>query len=300
MPTYTTTVNSQFPMHLLAESGGTKTQWYLYDRDGLRAAHRTAGMNPNVASVQDLEQQQRIDWGDALPDGQGLNVHFYGAGLGAQAAEQSLHGVLERLFPGACLRLESDMLAAARAASGDQPGIICILGTGSNCCYWDGNAIIGNLGSHGYLFNDEGSGADLGRTILSALLSGEVGHDIEHLFRDWSGGKQLLDIRSEIYQAPKVNVALAEYSRFLAAHLDNPGLHYMVIGRFMAFFTRTVLRIPAHKTTPIHFVGSVAEVYQVQLREAMGLLQLAPASILAAPGEALLSYHIGLLHKPTE
>jgi glucosamine kinase len=163
---------------------------------------------------------------------------------------------------------------------------------GCNCCYWDGEKITANLGSHGYLFNDEGSGADLGRTLLSALLNGEVPHDVEHLFKDWAGGKKLLDIRTEVYQAPKVNVALAEYSRFLAAHLQHPMLRYMAIARFSAFVTRHITRIHRYQELPIHFVGSVADVYAEPLGEALKLMQLVPTSITAAPGDALLQYHM--------
>lgn len=278
-------------MHLLAESGGSKTQWFLYDQEGLKMTFKTSGMNPNVQSAADIEAQQRLDWGDQLPAGAGLTVDFYGAGLGAPATEAAVTGILERLFPGATLHVMSDMLAAARATAGDAQGIVCILGTGSNCCYWDGEKITDSLGSHGFLFSDEGSGADLGRTIVSALLNGEVPHDVEHLFKHWNP-KPLMDIRTEIYQAPKLNVALAEYSRFLAAHLDNPTLKYMVIGRFMAFFNRTVLRFQNHRTLPIHFVGSIAEVYQDPLREAMNMLQLTPHKIIGAPGEELLAYHM--------
>lgn len=284
-------------MHLLAESGGSKTQWFLYDKDGLRQTYRTSGFNPNVQTAAAIEQQQRMDWADQLPSGQGLTVEFYGAGLGAPATEAMVTGILQHLFPGAKLLLASDMLAAARATCGDQMGIVCILGTGSNCCHWDGSKITGNLGSHGYLFSDEGSGADLGRSIVSAVLNGEMPHDVEHLFKDWVQ-KPLLDVRTEIYLAPKVNVALAEYARFMAAHLDNPAIRYMAIGRFMAFFTRTVLRIKGHQTLPIHFVGSIAAVFEAPLREAMGMLKLAPASITAAPGDALFRYHLAQLQVP--
>jgi glucosamine kinase len=277
---------------LLAESGGTKTQWYLYDRDGLQKSIRTSGMNPNTATAEAIATQQREEWGADLPSGEGLTLDFYGAGLGAPATEATMRGILEGLFPGANIRIESDMLAAARAGCGDQPGIVCILGTGSNCCYWDGQKITANLGSHGYLFNDEGSGADLGRTLLSALLSGEMPHQVEHLFKDWSGGKKLLDIRTEIYQAPKVNVALAEYSRFIAAHLDNAAVRYLAIGRFSAFLTRHVMRMSGHRELPIHFVGSVAHVYAEPLAETLQMLQLTAGTITAAPGDALLAYHV--------
>lgn len=281
-------------MHLLAESGGTKTQWYLYDADGIRSSFRTSGFNPNVQSASEIEQQQRLDWGVSLPSGQGLVLDFYGAGLGAAGTEAAVRGILERLFPGAEIRLMTDMLAAARATAGDALGIVCILGTGSNCCYWDGEKIVANLGSHGYLFSDEGSGADLGKTLIGAALNGELPHHLEHKLRDWAG-KPFLDIRTEIYTAPKVNTALAEYSRFLAEHLEDPSVRTMVVARFMAFLQKTVMRMRGHQETPIHFVGSIAEVYQVPLREAMGYMKLEPASITAAPGERLLAYHLARL-----
>lgn len=284
-------------MHLLAESGGSKTQWFLYDQGGLRASFRTSGMNPNVISATEILAQQRLEWADQLPSSDGLTVDFYGAGLGAPATEALIIGILEDLFPQATLHIASDMLAAARATCGDATGIVCILGTGSNCCYWDGNKITANLGSHGYLFSDEGSGADLGRAIVSAVLNGEVPHDVEHIFKDWVQ-KPLMDVRTEIYLAPKVNVALAAFAPMMAAHLDNATIKYMTISRFMAFFTRTVLRIKNHKDVPIHFVGSIAEAFEVPLREAMAMLQLKPSSILAAPGEALFQYHLRLLQTP--
>jgi glucosamine kinase len=281
-------------MHLLAESGGSKTQWFLYDQRGLSMTFKTSGFNPNVQALDEIERQQRQDWGELLPAGKGLTVEFYGAGLGAPATEDMVRGILENLFPQASLEIKSDMLAAAYATCGDEAGIVCILGTGSNCCYWDGEKIAANLGSHGYLFSDEGSGADLGRTIVSAVLNGEVPHDVEHMFKDWVG-KPMLDVRTEIYLAPKVNSALAEYSRFLAQHLDHPAIRYMVIGRFMAFFGRTVSRIKDHDKLPINFVGSIAEIYQGPLHEALAYLKLLPSKILGAPGDALFQYHLARL-----
>lgn len=281
-------------MHLLAESGGTKTQWYLYDAKGVRSTYRTSGFNPNVQAAPEIEAQQRLDWGDDLPSGDGLTIDFYGAGLGASGTEAAVRGILQQLFAGAEIHLMTDMLAAVRATAGDAPGIVCILGTGSNCCYWDGDKIIANLGSHGYLFSDEGSGADLGKTLIGAALNGELPHHLEHKLRDWAG-KPFLDIRTEIYTAPKVNTALAEYSRFLAEHLDDPSVRTLVVARFMAFLQKTVMRMRGYQEVPIHFVGSIAKVYQEPLREAMAYIQVQPATITAAPGDRLLAYHLARL-----
>ncbi|MFM2375687.1 MAG: hypothetical protein RLZZ165_784 [Bacteroidota bacterium] len=281
-------------MHLLAESGGTKTQWYLYDAAGTRLDFRTSGLNPNVQPADEIERQQRKDWGENLPDSNGLHVDFYGAGLGAPKTDKMVNDLLRNLFPNAEIHVMSDMLAAALATCGNQKGIVCILGTGSNCCYWDGEKIMASLGSHGYLFSDEGSGADLGRAIISAALHGDLPHDIEHKFRDWAG-KSFLDIRTEIYHSPKVNTALAEYSMFLAENIDLPTIQMMVVGRFMAFLQKTAFRIIGYRDLPIHFVGSISEAYQAPLREALGMMQLKPASITAAPGERLLAYHLARL-----
>lgn len=277
----------------MAESGGTKTQWYRYDREGLQGELRTGGLNPNASDDATLAAQLRAEWSGIDPAAV-TELDFYGAGLGAPSTEARMTAILQAQFPQARLRLYSDLVAAARATAGDQLGIVCILGTGSNCCHWDGRQVTASLGSHGYLFNDEGSGADLGRALVGAALNGELPHDVEHMLRHWTG-KPILEVRSEIYQAPKVSAALADYSRFLAEHLDHPTLRTIVVSRFMAFFTRTVFRIRGYQQTPLHFVGSIAEVYAGPLREALAMMHLQPASIVAAPAEALLAYHVASL-----
>jgi N-acetylglucosamine kinase-like BadF-type ATPase len=283
-------------MYLLAESGGTKTQWHLFDKEGIIASHRSSGMNPNVQGMEDMLAQQRGEWSPDFVVPEGTEVFFYGAGLGAKAAEQTVRDVLEDLFPGCELHLESDMLAAARAVAGEESAIVCILGTGSNCCWYDQGQIQSMRGSHGYLFNDEGSGTDLGRAIINAVLNHEIPQEEIELFNAWTG-KDILDIRSEIYAAPKVNVALAEYSRFFAEYKHRPVLRIMASARFLTFVQRNVMRIDKYRELPIHFVGSVAEVYADVLYEAMGMLGLKPSKILAAPADALLEYHLAKLAK---
>ena len=281
-------------MQLLAESGGSKTAWYLFDETGLLAQHRSSGMNPNAQSAAEILAQQKAEWPAELQIPPKTTLHFYGAGLGAAKTEAQMREVLNGLFPAIELHLQSDMLAAAKATCGDTTGIVCILGTGSNCCWYENGEITATMGSHGYLFNDEGGGADLGRALIGAALNHELPHNIEHDFRNWAG-KSFLDIRTEIYQAPKINVALAHYSRFLAKNIAEPTLRALVQRRFMAFFEKTVLRMRKHRETPLHFAGSIAAVYADILKESLGLLGLEAGSILAEPGDALLEYHLNLL-----
>lgn len=284
-------------MYLLAESGGTKTQWLLFDSSGILASHRSSGMNPNVQTAADMLAQQRSEWLPEFSVPAGTEVFFYGAGLGAAAGEATIQSVLTSLLPGCPLHIETDLLAAARAVAGDDSAIICILGTGSNCCWYENGRIQYMLGAHGYLFNDEGSGADLGKSILNACLNNEIPAEEIEIFKQWAG-KELLDIRSEIYAAPKTNVALAEYSRFFAEYLHRPVLRIMVAARFLTFLQRNVMRIDNFRQLPIHFVGSVASVYADVLREAMGMVNIAPSKIVAAPADALLEYHLARLAKP--
>ena len=283
-------------MQLLAESGGSKTAWYLFDESGLLRSHRSSGMNPNALAATEILARQQEEWPEDLKVPEGTIVNFYGAGIGAAPMRTQIQEVLETLFPKTEILLETDMLAAARATCGDEVGIVSILGTGSNCCWYDGKEITGNLGSHGFLFNDQGGGADLGRAMISAALDGELPHDIEHQFRDWAG-KSFLDIRTEIYQAEKTNVAMAKYSRFLAENASNPVLGSIVQRRFMAFFEKTILRMRKHRETPLHFVGSISAVYADILRGSLNLLGLKASKILGEPGDALLAYHLDLLRK---
>jgi N-acetylglucosamine kinase-like BadF-type ATPase len=278
-------------MQLLAESGGSKTAWYWFDENGLISSHMSAGMNPNAESSEAIFAHQKASWPKELQIPAGTEIYFYGAGLGASATENTMRDLLGQLFPETVLHLHSDMLAAARATAGNEAAIVCILGTGSNCCYFDGEKITAMLGSHGYLFNDEGSGMDLGRALIGAALNGELPHYLEHKLRDWAG-KSFLDIRTEIYQAPKTNVALAEYSRFLAENLEDPVVRTLIQSRMMTFFQKTILRITGFRDLPIHFAGSIASVYSTVVADSLKLLNLSAGKFVAAPGEALLAYHI--------
>lgn len=283
-------------MQLLAESGGSKTAWYWYDENGLISSHISSGMNPNAESADAILASQKAAWPKELLIPSGTKIDFYGAGLGAASTEKTMQNILNSMFPQPIVQLESDMLAAARATSGNEAAIVCILGTGSNCCFFDGEKITAMLGSHGYLFNDEASGMDLGRALIGAALNGELPHYLEHKLRDWAG-KSFLEIRTEIYQAPKTNVALAEYSRFLSENRADPVVRTMVQSRMMAFFQKTILRITGYRDLPIHFAGSISAVYADILRDSLKLLNLSAGNIVAAPGEALLTYHIQKLRE---
>lgn len=275
-------------MILIADSGSTKTQWALTDCNG--AAHMTAtpGINPVLLDHDGLlhaftEARNAMPW-QQTP----AAIHFYGAGCIPEICPE-VKKVLTEVFGAESVTVDSDMLGAAKALWGDSPGIAAILGTGSNSCYYDGQRIVANTPPLGYILGDEGSGARLGARLINGVLKGYLPAEICREFIAETG----LDkgaIIERVYRRPGANVFLASQTGFIARHIDNGAIAEMVIDEFRLFFGRNVIHAyPAG--LPIGFVGSIAAVFEPQLREAADALGLETGRIMRHPLQALIEYH---------
>ena len=278
-------------MFLLAESGSTKTDWREFNAEGVVAQFRTSGINPDLQSEAFIEKNLREDLVSNLYNQNPEGIFFYGAGLGGKHNVRLLQEILSRIFEGAKIDIQHDLLASARATCFGQPGISCILGTGSNSCYFDGEAIVREYGGHGYLFGDEGSGADLGKHLLKKFLDKDLGGPLLEEFIDWIG-LPLLEVRTEVHRSPKPNIYLARVSRFIHQRLDRPEVIALVKERFHAFIDKTVVKYEGYQDLPVHFVGSIAWHYQDLLKEVTLERNLNPGKLLQAPVEELVRYHL--------
>lgn len=278
-------------MYLLADSGATKTEWIVFDSDGIKETIRTGGINPMVQSEVHIRTGPLRDLDEVLRERQIEKVFYYGAGLRTPDKRELMARLLQEFLPHAALEVEHDLLGAARAVCQNEAGIACILGTGSNSCWFDGKTLVAELGGHGYLLGDEGSGADLGKTLIKAGLDMELPQDLKGKLETYAG-KSLLDIRNEAYLHDRPNYFFAQFSRFIKENLENPTLRMLVISRFTTFLSKTVMKYQGRGDLPIHFVGSVAEVYKYELAKACDMLQLKPGRVLQAPAEALVKYHL--------
>jgi glucosamine kinase len=276
-------------MKLIADSGGTKTAWFLVHEGQAYPGPESSGINLNVVSPATAKASIGQSLLPILKDRPVEEIHFYGAGLGTASHQQTMQDILNSLFESAQVSVYHDLLGAARAACGDEAGTVCILGTGSNACRYDGQAITLQRGGHGWIFSDEGGGTDLGKQLLKAALDEELPADLLTAFQQYVG-VGLIDLRTAIYRSERPNTALARLAPFLALHRTHTFVAGFLVRRFSTFLANTVLHWPAPHG-PLHFVGGIAGTFQRELEEACATQQLQVGRLLASPGLALAQYH---------
>lgn len=278
-------------MLLIADSGSTKSEWTLCANGKVLYSFTTTGFNADVMPEEAvrtlLHSELRVAALPAAPE----KIMIYAASMGNPRNRELVARILNELWPAAQVEVEHDLLAAARAGCQHEPGIACILGTGSNSCLYDGHRIVQEIGGQGYLFGDEGSGAHIGRELLRRLLNGYLPPDLVQAVADWKGLPPL-EMRKEALQSAKANVLLAGYSKFVSAHSERKEMEALVKHCFGEFLRETVMRYENHAALPVHFTGSVGFTYRNWLVETCEQAGLRPGRILKSPSEALIQYHL--------
>ncbi len=275
-------------MKLIADSGSTKTQWYVV-RSADSKAFRTIGFNPYFYTTASLIDTLRTVLHLEIPLLEIEAVQFYGAGCGDATQRQKLQGALAQLMPQATIEVQTDLLAAARATAGQQAGICCILGTGSNSCYYDGNQIVDNLPSLGYLLGDEGAGAHLGRMLLQAYFYREMPAMVAAAMEQQYEMNRVA-ILNELIQSKTPNQYLASFADFAVDQKAQPFIQGLIRQNMELFITRHVQKYRMHGNLPVHFVGSIAKGFEFVLRPLLLEHGLAVGQIIKEPFPNLLHY----------
>ena len=250
-------------MKLIADSGSSKTDWMIYEGGITLKRFTTTGINPCIL---DYEQIKRILVEEFMPQVQGWSfnqVDFYGAGCKLPFSDKIVDALREVT---ACenIMVESDMLGAARMCSAGSEGIVCILGTGSNSCLFDGEKIVSQTPSLGYILGDEGSGGALGKRLLNYVFKGALPENILHSFMKKYQLK-IEDVILKVYREERPNKFLATFTYFLKENIEKQEIMSLVEEEFNLFITRNILPY-GRKDLPIHFVGSVAYHFQEILK----------------------------------
>ena len=188
------------------------------------------------------------------------------------------------------MEVYSDLLAAARALCGREPGIACIMGTGSNSCLYDGRGIAHNVSPLGYVLGDEGSGAVLGKLFLGDVLKNQLPADVAAKFLE-EYNLDLLTIIRRVYREPLGNRFMASVTPFISKHIDVPQIHDMVLGSFKAFFRRNIMQYEGYSEHKVNFIGSIAVYFRPVLEEAAKECGCTIGRILKSPMEGLLAFH---------
>lgn len=274
---------------LIADSGSTKCEWCLIN-DGKKKTIITQGISPYFLTTDQIIALLQKELMPKLKNVVVNEIYYYGTGLSNTNNVKIIKTALKKLFATAKIDANHDLLAAARALCGNKKGIACILGTGSNSCYYNGKKIVKNSPGLGYVLGDEGSGAYLGKKVIQYYLYNTFDEDLMNRFeKQFNTNKN--EILESVYKKPLANRYLATFAKFLA---DNRG-HFMVENIIEDclndFFFTHLNKYSESWTLPIHFVGSVAYGFKDILKDLCSTYELELGTVLKKPMEGLINYH---------
>jgi N-acetylglucosamine kinase-like BadF-type ATPase len=277
-------------MKLIVDSGATKSDWVLIDNTGEKMSFQLTGMNPFYLDSKKIANILERDLIPFIETKKIKQIFFYGSGCSSVNKCMVVEEGLGRLFKCAEIKIESDLLGAARALFGNKEGLACILGTGSNSCYYDGTRIVKSIISLGYFFGDEGSGAHMGKIFIKDYLMGNLPKEINTAFiKEFNYTRD--NILDAIYNLPYPNRFLASFCDFYADNLSNSYIFELVTNSFREFFFNYIEKYPNHKEVPVSFVGSVAYFFEALLRRIGTEFEVNIEKVFQSPISGLVSYH---------
>lgn len=278
-------------MILIADGGSTKADWIAIGADKQELFRvRTLGLNPAVIEASELTNRivnvfQLIDVKDLVTE-----VHFYGAGCGTPKPVEILKDILASIFNKAKVYVAEDMLAAVYASTGKKPALVCILGTGSNSCYFNGTEVEMKTASLGYTLMDEASGNYFGKKLLRDFYYEKMPKPIAKKFNE----QFVLDIdtvKFNLYRQPNPNMYLASFAKFMFDFKDEKYIKRMIQKGFVNFFKCRILPYNKTSETPIYFIGSIAHYFRDILEKVAAKNNLVITDVIQRPIDNLVAFH---------
>mgnify|MGYP001080787706 CR=1 FL=1 len=275
-------------MNIIAESSSTRTEWVITEGCDIVEHAFTSGLNPYFQTRREISHSIRLELPEAFFRRRWNHVHFYCAGCSTQEKKKIMESSLVAQFK-TPVTVESDLLGAARGLLVHQPGLACILGTGSNSCLYNGSEIIKTVAPLGFILGDEGSGAYLGKTLIADMLKGLAPRHLTSAFFEkfMVTPNVLMD---DVYTNPMPSRTLSKYSVFLSEHLDDPYVYNLVYSAFMLFFDRNISQYE-YKAQPLSFVGSTCVLYKPILLKAASDFGVEVSKIIRYSMPGLVEYH---------
>ncbi len=278
-------------MILIADSGSTKTDWRFIDENKSIHQFLTSGLNPYFLNESQIAEIIRTE----LKPKENLNavseLFFYGAGCSGKAQQEMVANGLGKIFPKAKIEVNHDLLAACRSLCGKESGIVAILGTGSNSCFYEHEKIVVQVPSLGFILGDEGSGTHLGKKLLQAFFYRELP---DHLMKNFEDKFHLLkeDVLDTVYKKPLPNRFLASFTHFIFQNRKEETLGKLVHDCFSEFFTHHICKYRDYNKIPLHCTGSVAYYFSDSLRKVAEENGVHLGKITESPIAGLTLYHL--------
>lgn len=278
-------------MFIVVESGSTKADWMVVD-DGVKIAYNTKGFNPYFHNKEDilLELNDHLEL-DLIKD-KVEQLYFYGAGCSSPQLNQIIKKGLAAFFTKAEIHVNHDLAASAYACFGGKPEIACILGTGSNSCFYNGSSVVEEVPALSYILGDEGSGCHMGKQLLTDYLYKRVPDQIAQDLEAQQITKEI--IFENVYRKPDANVYIASFMKTLIHHKNLSYTQQLIKKSFQAFIDVHVKCFVNYKDVEVNFVGSVASLLQDELHEVCEKNDIKVGRIIRRPLEHLVNYHIKL------
>ncbi|MBR5101578.1 MAG: hypothetical protein IK092_00455 [Muribaculaceae bacterium] len=276
-------------MIVIGESSSTRTEWALVEKGEILNHAYTTGLNPFFQSRREISHSIRLELPPEFFKRRWEHVHFYGAGCSNPEKIKIMESSLVAQFK-TPVTVSSDLLGAARGLLIHEQGLACILGTGSNSCFYNGEAIVKRVRSLGFILGDEGSGAALGRIFLGDCMKNLAPADLaEEFFMQFKVTPDA--IMDDVYNNPNANRNLRTYSFFLADHLDNEYVYNLVYNEIYRFFERNIVQYEDYDKYPICIVGSVACRYSEILLTVASRFGASIKKIVRNSMPGLVAYH---------
>ena len=274
---------------LIADSGSTKTEWCLLVGKK-RTIIYTQGISPYFLNTDQIQQLLEIELKTKIKNIEPDEVYYYGTGCSSTENVKSVKLALKKAFAKAAIFVDTDLMGAAKALCGNEKGIACILGTGSNSCYYNGKKIIKNSPGLGYILGDEGSGAYMGKKVVQYYLYNTFDPDLMDRFNAKYNTNKM-EILDAVYKHPLPNRYLAGFVTFLIANRGHFMIENIIEDAFNDFFFNHIYKYRESWTSPINFIGSVAFGFKDVLKEMCNSYELQLGRVLKNPMDGLAKFH---------
>ncbi|WP_332736961.1 N-acetylglucosamine kinase [Flavihumibacter sp.] len=275
---------------LIADSGATKCEWCVVEKGKLKKTLFTLGISPYFLNGQQVEELVRRDLYPEISRYKIDAIFYYGTGCKNPANQKMILKALKRVFPDIEITVNHDLMGAARAVCLQEKGIACILGTGSNSCYFNGKRIMKNSPGLGYVLGDEGSGAYLGKKVVQYYMYNTFDEELRYRFEEKYKLSDM-DILDKVYTQPLPNRFLAGFTLFLAENRGHFMVENIIEDGLNDFFFQHLCKYSESWKYPVHFVGGVAFGFRDVITQLCDSYELEQGTILQHPMEGLIRYH---------
>ena len=280
-------------MKLLVDSGSTKADWIAIDDKGdVLFTTQTLGLNPEVLDEETILERINDRFDLLHNKDKATHLFFYGAGCGTDKMKNNLTLVFEKYFKNATVVVEEDTYAAVYATTPKgQKAIVCILGTGSNCSYYDGQLLHQKVQSLGYIVMDDCSGNVFGKELIRKYYFNKMPKDLAAIFeKEYNLEPDF--VKTKLYKEANPNAYMATFAKFLVQHKDTQFCQEIIFAGMKSFVENYVQQYDNYKDVPVNFVGSIAYYLKDELKTVFDSYGIQLGNVLRRPVDGLIAYHI--------